>query len=340
MKNKTIAYLLSALLVFGAVGCSSPKEEAKETNKETTSQVSKQEETKKQEEPKQDDKKAQESSTYEDVNIEQREQTSAKPEANVITHPELVNVSGRMIANEKEKQNSNRMMKATVVANIDGDTIKVKLENGKTESVRFLLIDTPETKHPKMGVQPFGPEASAFIKQIAPVGKEIELEFDVSEREKYGRLLAYVWVDGQMLNRILIEKGLARVAYIYPPNTKYVDYLKGEQFVAQREKVGIWSVEDYATDKGFVASKVPKAAPKTAVTPPAPTQTPAPTQPETEPQPQPKTENKPSGNQPTQKLNFASCKEAKAAGYSNITRESPAYSEKLDRDKDGIACDK
>ncbi|GAB6461221.1 endonuclease YokF [Bacillus luti] len=333
MKNRTIAYLLSALLVFGAVGCSSPKEETKET----TSQVSKQEEAKKPEEPKQEDKKAQESSTYEDVNVEQREQVADKAEANVITHSNLVENGVTKVTDESKKQTSKRMMKATVVANTDGDTLKVKLENGKTESVRFLLVDTPETRHPKMGVQPFGPEASAFTKKYAPIGKQIELEFDVSEREKYGRLLAYVWVDGQMLNRMLVEQGLARVAYIYAPNTKYVDYLKEEQTKAQQAKRGIWSVEDYATDNGFVASKVPKPAPKAA-----PVQAPATTQPasEPQPQPQPKTENKPSENQPTQKLNFASCKEAKAAGYSNITRESPAYSEKLDRDKDGIACDK
>nr|WP_188388747.1 thermonuclease family protein [Priestia taiwanensis] len=143
------------------------------------------------------------------------------------------------------------MEQAEVIRNIDGDTLKVRLTNGKEENVRFLLVDTPETKHPKLGVQPFGPEASAFTKRIAPTGKKITLELDVSEREKYGRLLAYVWVDGQLLNRMLIEQGLARVGYIYVPNTKYVDYLKEIQTKAQQEKRGIWSIEDYATDKGF-----------------------------------------------------------------------------------------
>lgn len=133
---------------------------------------------------------------------------------------------------------------------IDGDTIKVKI-NGKEENVRFLLVDTPETNHPRMsGPQPFGPEAKEFMEEFAAGGK-LELELDVSERDRYGRLLAYVYVDGVSAQEELLKRGLARVAYIYPPNTRHVDPYQAIQKKAQAEGVGIWSVENYAQEDGF-----------------------------------------------------------------------------------------
>ncbi|WP_369902116.1 thermonuclease family protein [Bacillus manliponensis] len=208
------------------------------------------------------------------------------------------------IKDEQQKQNKNRVVDATVVKNIDGDTIRVELESGKEETVRFLLIDTPETKHPRLGVQPFGLEASDFVKQHARKGKKIQLEFDVSDRDKYGRLLAYIWVDEQMLNRMLVEQGLARVAYVYVPNTKYVDYLRDMQEKAQVAEKGIWSVENYVTDKGFDKVKGHQ------------------------------------GETTAETQQFKSCKEAREAGVTNIQKGDPAYSKKLDRDGDGVACDR
>ncbi|PFM41639.1 hypothetical protein COA08_13880 [Bacillus cereus] len=137
---------------------------------------------------------------------------------------------------ENKKQNANRIIKATILDHIDGDTFRVKLANGKVEVVRFLCIDTPEVHHPRLGLQPFGLEGVVFTAKYAPVGKEVELEIDVGERDKFKRLVAYVWVDGQLLNRMLVERGLARVAYIYQPNTKYVDYLEKTQKKAQKNE--------------------------------------------------------------------------------------------------------
>jgi micrococcal nuclease len=140
-------------------------------------------------------------------------------------------------------------IRAVVVRVVDGDTFVARMANGKEERVRMILVDTPETKHPRLGVQPFGPEASAFTKSQL-TGKTVTLEFDVQERDKYGRLLAYVWLNHQNYNKLLIEKGLARVA-VFPPNTKYVDEFRAAQAVAQREKKGIWSIENYVTDHGY-----------------------------------------------------------------------------------------
>ena len=114
--------------------------------------------------------------------------------------------------------------RATVelVKAVDGDTISVMFE-GKKENVRMLLIDTPETSHPKLGVQPFGPEAKAFTKDLVEQADLLELNL-ISVRTGIntpGRLRMYMPTEKWSRNRA--EEGLARVAYIYPPNTRYVD---------------------------------------------------------------------------------------------------------------------
>jgi micrococcal nuclease len=141
---------------------------------------------------------------------------------------------------------------------VDGDTLDVTI-NGKEERVRLLLVDTPETKHPNKPVQPFGPEASEFTTSTL-LGKQIGLEKDVSERNRYGRVLAYVWIDGKMHNEALIEKGLARVA-VFPPDTKYVDEFRAKQRQAQEQAIGIWSIENYVQENGFQSSASPAPQP-------------------------------------------------------------------------------
>lgn len=138
---------------------------------------------------------------------------------------------------------------AKVESVVDGDTIKVYI-NGKVESVRFLLVDTPETNHPRLGKQPFGEEAKEFTRQMLE-GKTVQLEKDVSDRDKYGRLLYYVYIDGKSVQEELLKNGLARVAYVYAPNTKYVDRYYEIQKEAQQKGIGIWSIENYAQEDGF-----------------------------------------------------------------------------------------
>ncbi|NDI37226.1 thermonuclease family protein [Chengkuizengella sediminis] len=162
----------------------------------------------------------------------------------------LVGCSNTYTLENQQNENTNdieiqqQLINATITNVVDGDTIKVKLE-GKEETIRLLLVDTPETVHPNKPIQPFGPEASQFAKDTFPKGKKVQVEIDVSKRDKYDRLLAYLWVDGRMFNEMLLEKGLARVAYIYPPNVKYVDQFQETQEEARQEGIGIWSIEDY-----------------------------------------------------------------------------------------------
>jgi micrococcal nuclease len=139
-----------------------------------------------------------------------------------------------------------------VTSVIDGDTIKIMYE-GKEETVRYLLIDTPETNHPKLGKQPLGSEATAENKRIIESG-DVSIEFDVGERfDDYGRLLAYIYVDGESVQEQLLESGLARVAYVYPPNTRYADEFEDVEQTAKKAGIGIWEFENYSTGRGFNA---------------------------------------------------------------------------------------
>lgn len=150
---------------------------------------------------------------------------------------------------EAVQSNPDRI-RAQVTKVVDGDTIKARFAN-KTATIRFLLVDTPETHHPTLGKQPFGEEAFQFTKKLLE-GHDVELEQDVSPGpDKYGRYLYYIYIDGQSVQELLLENGLARVAYVYVPNVKYVDRYREIQEKARLAKKGIWSIEDYVTPKGF-----------------------------------------------------------------------------------------
>lgn len=125
---------------------------------------------------------------------------------------------------------------------IDGDTIEI-IRYGKIEKVRLIGIDTPETVDPRKAVQCFGLEASGYAKQ-ALSNKTIRLEFDpmVGERDKYGRLLGYVWLDSDTLvNNELVKQGYAH-EYTYRSQAyKYQRLFKSSEQEAKQGAVGFWS---------------------------------------------------------------------------------------------------
>ena len=140
------------------------------------------------------------------------------------------------------------LIPVTVSKETDGDTIHVKMPSGQDETIRMLLIDTPETHDPRKPVEPYGPQASSFAEKELPVGKHIYIQEGVKghRRGKYGRLLAFVYVNKhEMYNKDVLKNGLARVAYIYPPNTQHLSDLKAAQKYAQDHKLGIWSMSGY-----------------------------------------------------------------------------------------------
>jgi micrococcal nuclease len=123
---------------------------------------------------------------------------------------------------------------------VDGDTIEIEL-NGKKEKVRLIGIDTPETKKPNTPVMYYGKEASAYTNKRL-YNQTISLEWDVDRRDKYNRLLAYVWIDDELFNETLVKEGYARLS-TFPPNVKYVDRFTKAQELARKQGSGIW--KDY-----------------------------------------------------------------------------------------------
>lgn len=125
---------------------------------------------------------------------------------------------------------------------IDGDTIE--LASGQI--VRYIGIDAPETKHPQKGVECFGKEAAEYNKKLVE-GLTIRMEKDVSETDRYGRLLRYVYVlnseDGKevFVNKKLVENGYA-LSSTYPPDVKYQDVFIENQNLAREKELGLWLV--------------------------------------------------------------------------------------------------
>ncbi len=115
---------------------------------------------------------------------------------------------------------------------IDGDTITI--EGGYR--LRYIGIDTPEI-HPNR--EAFGVEAWQANRKLVE-GKKVRLERDVSETDKYGRLLRYVWVGDTLVNAELVSQGLAR-ARAYPPDTKYQDRLEQMEAEARAAGRGMWA---------------------------------------------------------------------------------------------------
>jgi micrococcal nuclease len=117
---------------------------------------------------------------------------------------------------------------------IDGDTIE--LEDGR--KVRYIGINTPETSHPSKGVECYGQQSK--IKNIELVEKKyVKLEKDVSETDRYKRLLRYVWLEDELINEKLVEDGFA-FASSYPPDVKRQDELKAAEVFAKENNLGLW----------------------------------------------------------------------------------------------------
>ena len=119
---------------------------------------------------------------------------------------------------------------------IDGDTF----ETAGGEDIRFIGVDTPETKHPEKGVEYYGKEASKYTTNQLE-GKTVYLEYDVEKKDKYKRILAYVFLpDGTFFNAKLLHDGYANLLTI-PPNVKYVDLFIELAKEARENKRGLWS---------------------------------------------------------------------------------------------------
>jgi micrococcal nuclease len=141
----------------------------------------------------------------------------------------------------RESQNNQPKDTYSVKKVIDGDTIEIE-RYGKAEKVRMIGIDTPETLDPRKPVQCFGKEASDKSKDLLSGGR-VRLEFDpiVGEKDKYNRLLAYVWSDNELVNLKLIKEGYANEYTYRSQSYKYQNEFKNAQTVAKESSIGLWS---------------------------------------------------------------------------------------------------
>jgi len=141
---------------------------------------------------------------------------------------------------------------ATVLSVTDGDTIRVRIQSSGTSSlvagtewaIRYIGIDTPETVHPTQPVERMGAEASAFNASLVS-GRTVYLELDVGLTDRYGRLLAYVYLDAQgyvMVNAILVAMGFAN-ASPYAPNYRYEAVFRILETAAREAKLGLWGTQ-------------------------------------------------------------------------------------------------
>ena len=127
-----------------------------------------------------------------------------------------------------------------VVRVVDGDTIVARhADGGADERVRLLLVDTPEV-HPE--AECYGPEASAFARDLMPPGTPVRLERDSTDRDRYGRLLRYVWLpDDTLLGERLAEAGMARHVVYRGVDTRYLTHIAAAELRARLAGTGMWS---------------------------------------------------------------------------------------------------
>jgi micrococcal nuclease len=134
-----------------------------------------------------------------------------------------------------------RALDATVTRVVDGDTVKVRVA-GRRETVRYIGVDTPESVKPGTPVQCFAKAASARNRQLV-AGQPVTLRTDAEARDRYGRLLAYVYRrrDGLFVNAALVRDGYARTLTI-PPNVSHAPELDALQRAARVARRGLWGL--------------------------------------------------------------------------------------------------
>ena len=149
----------------------------------------------------------------------------------------LAGVAGLFGAYTARGTASATALEGVVVRIIDGDTIHVRLGD-RVEKVRYIGLDTPEIQHPRKGAELGGRDASRVNRDLVD-GRRVRLELDVQERDRHGRLLAYVWVGDVMVNEELLRLGYAQVLTV-PPNVRYQSVFLAREREARQSGRGLW----------------------------------------------------------------------------------------------------
>jgi len=128
----------------------------------------------------------------------------------------------------------------TILKVVDGDTVDIDID-GRTERVRLIGVDTPETKHPTKPIECFGPEASAYLTQLLPKGTTVRIERDVEARDRYGRMLLYLYLGSNdlFINLDLVARGYGTPMSIEPNTFHRNDFVRAAA-QAEAANVGLW----------------------------------------------------------------------------------------------------
>lgn len=151
------------------------------------------------------------------------------------------------------RQSTSLPSKGTIERVIDGDTVAVRFD-GAVEKVRLIGVDTPEKRPSKraslqsarshqslQSIMELGERASRMMRELAPEGLPVTIEYDVTPRDKYGRLLGHLFTqDGTMLNEEIIKRGYAQLLTI-PPNVKYVSRFQMALTESRAARRGLWA---------------------------------------------------------------------------------------------------
>jgi micrococcal nuclease len=128
----------------------------------------------------------------------------------------------------------------TIFKVVDGDTVDIEID-GHTERVRLIGVNTPETKHPTKPIECFGPEASAYLTQLLPKGTTVRIERDVEARDRYGRMLLYLYLGSNdlFINLDLVARGFGTPMSIEPNTFHRNDFVRAAA-QAEAANVGLW----------------------------------------------------------------------------------------------------
>ncbi len=224
MNNKIMVLSVIAVIIVGLFSCTGPKQ-ITEASAETTTVPS----------------SALTSVAETSETAETTLQTLKETESTITSETVSETVRETVKETVKETETASETIQeknyeeAKCVSVIDGDTIKIKDSAGNIYKVRYIGIDTPEKG------QPFYQEAKKANESLV-LNKTVRLEKDVSETDKYGRLLRYVYVDDLFVNAFLVAEGFAVILTI-PPDVKHSEYFLGLQKEARQAGKGLWGIE-------------------------------------------------------------------------------------------------
>ena len=152
----------------------------------------------------------------------------------------LVAIGLSLLASCSSGSTTENKVLVRILTVIDGDTVDIEID-GRTERARLIGVNTPETKHPTKPIECFGPEASAYITQLLPKGTDVRIERDTEARDRYGRMLLYLYrnSDNLFINLDLISRGYGTPMSI-EPNTFHRNDFVHAAALAEASNVGLW----------------------------------------------------------------------------------------------------